>query len=436
MFCVLFLCCFYCVPRVYAGETDKLWNIEDCVNYALKNSPSVQSSLENLNLTKYQNYVLKSEFFPKIYSNYSYTENSKISFGKMISPSAYVDYPPSLYSTDFYTLNLGVSNTLFSWKMSPTFKLTKANMRIANLKHNRVRNETVYAVKKSFYSVLLASETYRINLAAESVARENYETAMALYNEGKASSFDVSRAKVRWINSKSDLISSRNMLEVAVESLKTVMSFPSDENLYIKGEFTDVPFNAELEEVISQAKKFRPEILESFEFLNIKKSSLDISKSGFLPSVSGSFNYSWASPDFNLDLSRHYTNWTAHILLSIPIFDGMFTIGRYKSSKSESKMADFQKEIVDDAIVMETRQAYYSMKNAAESLQAQKENIETAKENLRIARERYALGLLSHLELKDAELTMITAEVQHIKTLYDYNVAVISLERAIGLPYR
>lgn len=433
---ILFLCYFFCMAGLCGGETDKLWTIEDCVDYALSNSPAVKSSLENLNSTRYQNYVLKSEFFPKIFSNYSYTENSKITFGAMISPSLYADYPPSIYSTDFYTLNLGVSDTLFSWKMSPTFKLSKANVKIAGLKHNRVKNETVYSAKKSFYSVLFASETYRINLAAESVARENYETAQALYNEGKASSFDVSRAKVRWTNSKADLISSRNMFEVAIEFLKTVLSLPADENPHIEGTFADAPFNAGLVEVISQAKKHRPEVLESTEFLNLKKASFDISKSGFLPSVSGSFNYSWSSPDFNMDISGQYASWTAQVILSIPVFDGMFTIGRYKTSKSEKKMADFQKETVEDAVVMETRQAYYSMKNAMESLQAQKENVETAKENLNIARQRYGMGLLSHLELKDAELTMISAEIQHIKTLHDYNIAVVSLERAIGLPYR
>ena len=44
------------------------------------------------------------------------------------------------------------------------------------------------------------------------------------------------------------------------------------------------------------------------------------------------------------------------------------------------------------------------------------------------------MGLLSLLDLKDAELSNIDARTQQIKALYDYNVARTSLERATGLP--
>jgi outer membrane protein TolC len=44
------------------------------------------------------------------------------------------------------------------------------------------------------------------------------------------------------------------------------------------------------------------------------------------------------------------------------------------------------------------------------------------------------MGLLSLLDLKDAELSNIEARTQQVKALYDYNIAFTSLERATGLP--
>ena len=59
--------------------------------------------------------------------------------------------------------------------------------------------------------------------------------------------------------------------------------------------------------------------------------------------------------------------------------------------------------------------------------------INTAQENLRIATERYKLGLLSQLELKDAELSLIEAETSYSRALYDYSVGLAALEKAQGL---
>ena len=64
---------------------------------------------------------------------------------------------------------------------------------------------------------------------------------------------------------------------------------------------------------------------------------------------------------------------------------------------------------------------------------AQRENVNTAQENLRIATERYKLGLLSQLELKDAELSLTEAETNYQRALYDYSVSLAQLEKAQGL---
>ena len=84
---------------------------------------------------------------------------------------------------------------------------------------------------------------------------------------------------------------------------------------------------------------------------------------------------------------------------------------------------------------MEVKRAFLGLTDALERLPAQKENMETAQENLRIAQERYALGLLSQLELKDAELSLTQAQTLYAKALFEYNVARAALNRAVGEPY-
>jgi len=87
---------------------------------------------------------------------------------------------------------------------------------------------------------------------------------------------------------------------------------------------------------------------------------------------------------------------------------------------------------VEQRIKLEVRKAIFDMEEARERIEAQKENVKLARANLRIAEERYRLGLMSEIELRDAQLSLTQAETDYFQALYDYNVASAFLDRAIG----
>jgi outer membrane protein TolC len=64
---------------------------------------------------------------------------------------------------------------------------------------------------------------------------------------------------------------------------------------------------------------------------------------------------------------------------------------------------------------------------------AGKETLNTAKRGLEIAEERYKAGLMTNVEVMDAQLAFKSARMNYIKSLYDYIVARISLYRALGM---
>ncbi len=58
--------------------------------------------------------------------------------------------------------------------------------------------------------------------------------------------------------------------------------------------------------------------------------------------------------------------------------------------------------------------------------------MQQATENLEIANGRYKAGVGNPIEVTDAEITYMNAKNSHTQALYDYQVAVASLDRAIG----
>jgi outer membrane protein TolC len=297
------------------------------------------------------------------------------------------------------------------------------------------QNDLTLNAKKAFFTSLYAKQLLTISQAAEAVALENLETARNLYKEGRVSTFDVSRASVRNVNARTGTISARNTQTVALENLRLLLSLEPGETMEIEGEFPEEPLDTPLTEQLKSALARRPELHLAKANEELQISARELARAGFLPTVFAGFSYSWEGREFAPgSRSGDYKYWTAKAGVSIPLFDGLFSIGRYKAQKAGVAQAREQSRAAADGVVMEVRQHYYALANSKESLAAQLENVETAGENLRIAQERYKMGLLSLLDLKDAELSNIDARTQQIKTLYDYNVARTSLERAVGLP--
>ena len=64
--------------------------------------------------------------------------------------------------------------------------------------------------------------------------------------------------------------------------------------------------------------------------------------------------------------------------------------------------------------------------------QVQKETVEQAKEGLRLADLQYKNGLITSVELTDAQLALTQSEVNRLQAQHDYSVALVRLEKAIG----
>ncbi|MDD2803981.1 MAG: TolC family protein [Elusimicrobiales bacterium] len=403
------------------------WTLERCLTRAMEINPSIQAAREGVIAAKGQNLMAISEFVPRVNWNSVYIDNSYVP-----SPGA----SRASYGDDaFYLSTLSADLNVFSWRMAPLRRTMKANTKVAALKLAGAQNDLTLNVKKAFFTSLYAKQLLTISQAAEAVAKENLETSQALYKEGKVSTFDVSRASVRYVNARTSTISARNTQTVALENLRLLLSLEPGETMEIEGEFPEEPLETPLTEQLSSALARRPELHLAKAAEELQISARELARAGFLPTVFAGFSYSWEGREFAPgSRSGDYKYWTAKAGVSIPLFDGLFSIGRYKAQKAGVAQAKEQSRAAADGVVMEVRQHYYALANSKESLGAQKENVETAAENLRIAQERYKMGLLSLLDLKDAELSIIDARTQQIKTLYDYNVARTSLERAVGLP--
>ena len=71
-------------------------------------------------------------------------------------------------------------------------------------------------------------------------------------------------------------------------------------------------------------------------------------------------------------------------------------------------------------------------KRARSTLEAQKEALKQAEEGLRMANLQYKNGVITSVQLTDAELVHTQAQLGYYRALHDYALAIAKIKKSIG----
>ena len=105
-----------------------------------------------------------------------------------------------------------------------------------------------------------------------------------------------------------------------------------------------------------------------------------------------------------------------------------------EQAKHNLNMVNEQKGKEEDSVLLEVRQYYLSMQEAAKRIETNKVAIQQAEESLNIQKMRYEVGVGTNLDLRDSVLSLDQAKRDSLQALYDYNINKAKLEHSMGRP--
>ncbi|MGZ8436389.1 MAG: TolC family protein, partial [Candidatus Binatia bacterium] len=137
--------------------------------------------------------------------------------------------------------------------------------------------------------------------------------------------------------------------------------------------------------------------------------------------------------------TNHYLNtfplqpaWVVGLVLNIPIFDGFRTTQRVEETLHNYYNVKAQEEDRRQLIALEVEQSYLRVVETQERIKATESAAVAAKENLDLAQGRYQVGVGSIIEVTDAETLYTEAQINYVRTVYEYKIADAQLARAMG----
>lgn len=424
--------------------------LEESQQIARQNNLSIQTLMEKVREAEAQVHTARAALLPNVSFNGNYTyfkdlTKSVLQFSSEfpIPPGAAGEMPPTAgdgAEPSFLELEFGAHHNfqgiltlrqpLFAWgRYNYNYQSTQLGLEATRKELEATYNQLSRDVSEAFYGVLVATEFIRVAQQTVDLGEKQLQIARSLFESGAATNFDVLRTKVQLANAKSQLIQAKNHVRQALDAFKNILNIDLGEEIELKASLSSPQVALNLESLIQTALESRPEIhqLEFSEQANQKQA--DVAKTGNRPDLSFFTNY---QVDDNERLTKMNRIWSVGFVINFPIFDGLATRAAVQQAESRLNQTRLAKQQLVDAIEFEVRSAYLNLLEAKALIDVQKETVEQAGEGVRLANLRYENGMITSVELTDAQLALAQAEVNRLQSLHDYMVGLARLETAIG----
>lgn len=295
----------------------------------------------------------------------------------------------------------------------------------------RVKSE----VKKAFYNVLLLKEVVQINKQSLQNALSNLEVVEKKYKAGTETEFNLLRARVKVENIKPSLAQSENNLSLAKKALKNTIGLKSSDEIDVSGTLT-----YDSTEIIGNMDEILYKIAESnvaIRQLNISKKINDelvkIDNANFLPKLYlfGQYQLNASENDGKYFFNYRYFNvFNAGIGLS---WNLNFVSNSFKKQQSLVDVKKTEEMIIDtkNKLKLSGQSIIQTMEDAKNRIIANRENIRLAEKGYDLAVTSFRNGVITQIDVLDAELILNQTRLAYVQSIYDYLKAKTELEQLL-----
>ena len=424
------------VPQV-AG---RVITLDEAVAIALSMQPQIQARLGDYAAARFRVDQALSPLLPQLSASWSATRSSTPTTSSgtaaLIStaPGTPVTVIPGRtrtiatqrYFDETSLAQISLSQLLFDF--GKTLAGTEAARKLASVAMEDVelqRQLIALTVKESYTNILFAQRLILVNQQALERADLNLRSARGFFEVGTRPRSDVARAEVDVANARVDLIRARNAEQLARVALNTAMGIDVDTPTQIQDNLAYEPSRFDRKELRTEALGQRPEHRQVKLRVDAAGAAARQAVRDFFPDISGTASYGGARTTFE-------EQWSILLSLDWSIFDGGNRIARLREARANLEASQARVRASELDILREVEQAFISVSEADERIQAAQTAVASAQENFRLAQGRFDAGVGTILELTDAQLELTRAQNIEAQALADYRIALYRLDRARG----
>lgn len=422
-------------------------NIKKALEIALSENPTVKVADKEIQKKKYAQKGSYATLFPQVgfTADYNRTLKKQVMYmdgfdmGSSDIPGMEgmpnMDEGIEVGRDNNWGLGFNAAMPLVNASLWKSLSISAVDVELAVEQARSSKIAMVNQVKKGYYGVLLANDSYRVFKESYDNAMENYLDIKNKFEQGTVAEYDLIRADVTVKNSEPNMLQAQNALVLAKWQLKALLGMDLDAHIECEGQLADfekdvfgdflstdttLTNNTDLKQMDLQAKQL--------------EKTLTMQKFDYLPTLSLTGLYQWTA--MNNDFRFEDYRWNPYsmigVSLSIPIFSGGSKFYKIKQTRNSLEQLNLQKEDTQRNLQLAIRQYIDNMSTCVKRFDASQKGVEQAERGYRIAQKRYDTGAGTLLEMNDSELALTQAKLNLNQAIYDYMVAKADLEKILG----
>ncbi len=307
---------------------------------------------------------------------------------------------------------------------------SKHNFQGSKLSVEDAKDLVVLTVGNSYLLCIADASRVQSSQAQVNTSKVSLDQAVANHEAGTAPLLDELRARVDYQTQQQSLITAQNQYEKDKIALARTIGLSLEQAYSLSDQ---APFqtldNLDPAAAVQQALKQRRDLQALQQQVEGARATRSAAKAERYPTISASGDYG----DIGPTLGHSHGTFDAVGSASVPLFEEARLRGDAREAQAQLEQKQAQLSDIQGQVSADVRNSILDIEAAAKQVAVSRSNVELATEALSEAQQRYAAGVADNLAVSQAQTASAQAADQYVTSLYQHNVAKLSLARALGI---
>jgi outer membrane protein len=402
-----------------------VWNLKQCIDYALANSLQVERSGYDVENSKLDYTQARGAILPQINGSATYDVRS----GRTINPA------DNQYTTrEQRTLSPAVNATLPLFnglRLQNQVKQYSRAYEAANYDLQKVKNDVVLNVASLYITVVFDKEQLENAKSQLASSQQQYERTRKQVAAGALPKSNELNLDAQVATNEVNVITRENNLNLSVLRLKQALQLPAGAALDVEVpqiDVEDLVLEQSRDQIFDQARLVMPEIKSADLKVESAYYGIKSARGNLLPRLSmfGSYGSVYSSEYDQLlglgyvDQLRGNRSRSLGVTLSIPILNGLQSRVAWQRATVTRKLAEVSARETSNTLRQSVETAYNDAVASSKTYNSSLRQVQARDEAFRMTKQRFEAGATNYVEYQVAENDLFQAKSDLVRAKYDF----------------
>jgi outer membrane protein TolC len=338
-------------------------------------------------------------------------------------------FPTIVGPYNYFDLRAQLTQNVLDLTALNNYRSAQENVTATKMAAKDSRDLVVLAVAGAYLEAVAAEARVDSAKAQAESAKAVYEQTKQRRDAGLNAQIDVNRDLVEYQTQQQRITTLQNDFAKQKINLARIIGLSPLSELILADKVPYVPGpTLTIEDGLKAALATRADLKEADAAARSAQRAHTAALAERIPALSVSGDYG----SIGVNPAQAYGTYSVTGTLRVPIWLGGKTEGDIEQSKASLNQRRAERSEVEGRIQSDVKNAFLDLEAATSQLQVAESNRKVARENLDLTRQRLESGIADSVEVTQAQETVASSELDAITSLLSFNLAKLSLARAIG----